>query len=159
MFYADRVEPYSVCLKDTASSKYNLWIARLEVAPPKRLKKLKGTIYLLDSICGWVRMSTYLQKVYGYLVNDYLDIEEGRTVYLTGCGAAGLVDDGDKHVLNPSISEEYLNDRGNRCVWLSAALLVRKKNLSLSKSMIEGMDANLIMYDGLSICGHRGQKH
>ena len=91
MFYSNEIKPYNVCLKESASSTYNIWIARLEVAPPKRMKKEKGTFYLLDSICGWVRMTPYLEKVYGFLVNKHLDIEEGRVVYLTGYGAAGIV--------------------------------------------------------------------
>jgi hypothetical protein len=122
------------------------------------MKKEEGTFYLLDSICGWVRMTPYLEKVYGFLVNKHLDIEEGRVVYLTGYGAAGIVNDGDKHSANPRIPDEYRNDKGNHCVWLSAALLVRKKSPSLSETMIEGMNRNLNMFEGLTISGHRGQK-
>ena len=153
MFYADEIVPYTVIVKDHPIVTYNSWVARIEISPPKQIKKEEGAIFLLDKICGWVRMTDYLKKIYGYLIEKHLNIAEGERKFVTGFGSVGLVDDENAPSDMPAIAEEYRNDKGNHCVWLSACLLVKITNETLSNAMIKGLTSNLNLFDGLSITG------
>ena len=52
MFYPEDIEHYNVCINDSPTSVYNISVGRLELSPPRRMKKVKGTIFLLNNVVG-----------------------------------------------------------------------------------------------------------